>query len=429
MNSTKAPTNLLMIAYYFPPARVVGAIRIYHTYKELALCVNKISVLTTSNQKYIQQDKTLLLPDVKIGYVPTFDIRRWMLKRNQGNPIWVGQGQKKFFTRFILRLLNVFPFNLFASDGSITYVWNGYQMGIEIVRAQEVTHIISSFRPYADHIIGYLLKRKFPGLIWIADFRDLPLAIQGWPGAFYPWKKWEKRLLSQANLITTVSDGLARSFYGLDTPFKVVRNGVDEREVEGVSLSTERFVLQYTGSIYSEKQDPDLLFSSLRSLLDEGKIAEDRILIKYVGPHVDQWNQWIEKYNIPGEAMYPVSRKESLQLQVEAHVNIMLTWAGTFQRGIMTAKLGEYLAARRPIVCLINGELDEEIQTVLTRYNQGIVIHSNPGKNILLCEFLQSAYSNFEQNPRHPFFYCEKDLDAISWSAQMKSLREFITSG
>ena len=48
----------------------------------------------------------------------------------------------------------------------------------------------------------------------------------------------------------------------------------------------------------------------------------------------------------------PVSREEVLKLQAEADILLLLLWDDPREVGVYTGKLFEYLAARRPILCI-----------------------------------------------------------------------------
>lgn len=369
----------------------------------------------------MSEDETLQVDDLSITCVPTLDARRWILRRNNlGKDS--GRGQRTSWYSFLHRLTRFFPFSWLKADGGITYVWNGYKAGKRMVCDQRTTHILSSYRPFADHCIAYLLKRKFPDLDWVADYRDLPLSLPGWKGDTYPWSKLERGLLSKADLITTVSEGLRKAFEPLGNRVLVVRNGVDDRYVVESPCSTDRFLIQYTGSLYSDKQDPSLLFDVLREQIDSGVLPSDKLWIRYVGPHGDQWLEWIKKYALPGEVRSIVSRQDSLQMQKEAHLNILLSWAGSGQYGIMTAKLGEYLAARRPILCMIKGEFDEEMQSIIHEYNQGLTVRVHPDKAGLLADYLVTLYRFFQEDPAHSIFTNDRNLDAMYWQSQIIAL-------
>ena len=54
--------------------------------------------------------------------------------------------------------------------------------------------------------------------------------------------------------------------------------------------------------------------------------------------------------------------KATLRIQKESHINLLLTWSHQKQKGILNAKLFEYLGAGKPIFAVVDGPLDEELK-------------------------------------------------------------------
>jgi hypothetical protein len=81
----------------------------------------------------------------------------------------------------------------------------------------------------SDHLAAYLLKKKFPHLTWIADFRDLPIEphykLQFFPEYHhYIYKK----IFSVISVMTTVSQGLSKELQRYGRTVSPVMNGIKE---------------------------------------------------------------------------------------------------------------------------------------------------------------------------------------------------------
>ena len=52
------------------------------------------------------------------------------------------------------------------------WVAKAARVGAQIIASDPVEVIVSSFGPPAAHKIGARLKRRFPEVVWVADYRD-----------------------------------------------------------------------------------------------------------------------------------------------------------------------------------------------------------------------------------------------------------------
>jgi len=109
------------------------------------------------------------------------------------------------------------------------------------------------------------LKRKYPHLKWVADYRDLHIepiykntVLTGLQ------RKVEKRLLAKADLVTSISDGLTAQLKANDRPTATVLRGVELRAPEE---QFEKFTLAYTGSLYFDYRDPRPVFTRMDCLV------------------------------------------------------------------------------------------------------------------------------------------------------------------
>ena len=98
-------------------------------------------------------------------------------------------------------LRQTFPLVYVADDGGRAYRRRAYALAERLVREEGITHLVSSFRPWADHLVARRLKRRFPHLHWTADFRDLPVdtvrEFTLWPAL---QRRWTRRMLRRADV-------------------------------------------------------------------------------------------------------------------------------------------------------------------------------------------------------------------------------------
>lgn len=363
--------RLLIIYYNFPPVKVPGAVRAWHFYQEAIKHFGHVSVLTAANRRYFTQDPKLETGCVHIHEVPAWDARRLLACAGKDNrPYLSGKLKKRRGIRWAQRLLNSFPFNLLAGDGGAWYIWKGYQKGCQLVASEGTTHLFSTFRPYADHFIAYLLKRRFPHLVWVADFRDLHVDPSN-PNTFWPslQLRANRQILAKADLATTVSEGLKRELSKFGRPVKVLRNGISRAKIKPNDEPLgKRFTIAYTGSIYPGLQDAAPLFSALKALIDNKQLKGKDLCIRYRGKDAGIWQQWIAEHELLpySDCGGVVPLEQAHHVQRTAAVNLLLTWSMPGFNGILTGKLFEYLAAQRPITALVNGPGDPELSQLLS---------------------------------------------------------------
>ena len=216
--------NALLIAYWFPPASN-QTWRSFHLFEAIKPHFNQVMLLSTSNRKYLPEQ------DFKgtgsyIVTAPTLDYRTFTYFRKK-EKTHVKEETKSRLAFRVYHLLNSFPFNLLIGEGGLIYVLTGTYKALALVQKHQQTLVFSTFRPYSDHAIGYLLKCFRPSIFWVADFRDLHLdpALNE---TFFPWlQRWfNRKILAKADVVTTVSKGLAEHLEAFHPNVVVLQNGI-----------------------------------------------------------------------------------------------------------------------------------------------------------------------------------------------------------
>lgn len=393
--------KLLVIYYNFPPVKVPGGVRVFHFCRAAAHHFGGVQALTSKNREFFQKDEGLQLDEVPITAVTTWDMRRLLAMRWRATkgPVVSSAAKSSVMGRLLKRLVDSFPFNMLIGDGGLVYILTGYRAAKRMVRQQGITHIFSTFRPYSDHMIAYLLKRRYPHLIWVADFRDLHLDEKhGRQLFFWPLQVWcNRKILSRADLVTTVSQGLARKLALFTPTIRLLRNGIPDLRLKPTPQSRSFFAITYTGRIYPGEQQADLLFATLAKMIHRGEIPAAHLRLIYAGPTPEHWRAWIQHYgletNMVIRGLLPL--REARQLQVDSAINLQLAYSSTGQKGDLSSKVYEYLAAGRPILAVINGEEDAEFETFFATFRPGLLIYDQSDQKAKLEAFLLAQYRNW----------------------------------
>ncbi len=422
---TTKQASLLMINYYFPPVKAVGAVRIGNFYKHALDYFQNIQVLTTSNQEIFQQESES--PEFEsVNFIPTFDFRR-LLSFFQKNVTYFSSQKKKHpLKKLIIRLIDSFPLNILIGDGGLIYILMGYLKARKLIKEQGITHIFSSFRPYSDHIIAYLLKLEFAHLFWIADFRDVQVDPNRKNILFPSFQHWcNKKILKKADLITSVSKGYTQYLSRYNPNTYCLNNGIGHLQTSKSEQNPfSKFTISYTGSIYPELQNPNILFKALKELIDEEKIPEHEVQFILAGRDQEVWKHWLQQYGL-GKILNDqgsVPRSQALKIQVKSHINLLLSWSSSQLKGVLTGKLYEYLNAGHPILCIINGLEDPEFEELFEEFQAGMITYNKDSELQILKDFLHSNFTYWKTNNIIPQFENYQGLERLQWAKLMEHL-------
>jgi hypothetical protein len=442
--------RLLCLLYYFPPIKSVAVNRNWRIIQHLQPYFADTFVFTTQNNRLLPQE-VRDTEGVKITTITTFDYRTltaW-LKPNRAEMHHDEGIKTNPIVRIGIRLLDSFPFNLLFHEGGILYSCIGFWHAVRLIRQEKITHIYSSFRPMSDHFTAHLLKIFFPNLVWVADFRDLHIDPLYQIPIVPPFQHWcNKRLLRRADLVTTVSEGLAVHLRAYHPNVYALRNGVhlDSQKIfeqtqpspssisqsPNISISqypnipisqSPKFTLAYTGSMWLDERDPTLLLKIMRDLANEGILTPENTQIVYAGKDTAVWQTWISRYNLDDffNSYGLVNSQRAVDIQRTAHLNILLTSALPNYGGILTGKFFEYLAACKPILVLINGAQDLEFEQIITHLEAGIVAY-NDRSEAELRAFILKLFNEWQTTGNVEPTIRRERLGELSWEATMAKL-------
>lgn len=422
--------NILFIYYKFPPIKGIGTLRNVKFYRSLKKVARKVFVATTSNRHFLPRD-TFQYEEKDVLEIPTFDFRTiyHYLTGDQGSlmvtqdkspqkwlPLWKERFKKSMVARYF-------------DEGGSVFVRSGFKRCSQLIEQEQIDVIISSYLPFDAHKLAYRLKKKYPHIYWVADYRDFfsdPM-LRSSPG-FNQRQEQHIKLLSLADEITTVSQGLKKRLKPFHPGVFVVRNGVSEvLEHPARVVKYKLFTISYTGSIYPEAQDGTLLAEALEELVSEGLIRKNHIQFMNAGKDGLYWKKLFEKYNLGDIVVHHgvIPHVEALAIQKKSHMNVLLSWASDDVSGILTGKLFEYLAAGPPIIAIVNGTFDPELDKLIAQTSRGAVFNRSDIGHINLKDYLLRHYGAWLEERDQPFsMYApgrEDTAGIITWQDEFDS--------
>lgn len=335
--------RILIISTFFPPLNSIASHRPYSWAKRWSEMGHDVTVLTTSKEEPLTGESFQVIE------VP---LPRWFrhLKKDYNR----GQNKEKLSAIQTFRDKTGIFNSCRMPDITDLWVPNAYRAVRELPKWD---FVISTFGPYATHLLAYRLKSSGRTPFWVADYRDRWSDSCIYPG-FFPFNKIEYALenliLKKADLITAVSEPFSEIFRKRHPNHEVVtiENGWDElceSEIPRIFPNDRKIRLVFTGTIYRDKVNVLPLFEAIQHLRNDPFMENIEIL--FAGKNQANLGELITEYNAHRwvKQLGEVSRAESLAMQREAHALLFFPWKDPKDDGFLTGKLFEYLISGTPI--------------------------------------------------------------------------------
>ncbi len=367
--------RVLIISYYWPPASGPGVQRILKFAKFLPEFGWEPTVLTVRNGSYPNTDDSLLeeVKDVKVIRTKTLEpfaiYNSLQGKKGKSVPVAM-QGIKDSKSPF-QKLAKYIRANLFIPDARM--YWRGYAVkeARRILQEDKFDAIITSGPPHSSHLIGLDLKKEF-GIPWIADFRD------PWTGIYYNKflprskrtqekdKALEDLVLDSADSVIAISKTFSKQLEDRAKHAEVILNGFDPGDMpEPKEVKNEKFRLGYIGN-FKPNQDVPVLWGILKDNLESDpgfKYKFELLLAGNVDPHIES------KLNSMGlgsilKRMDFMPHDEAVKTMQSCDALLFIIPDSDDNELILTGKIFEYLAIRRPIFSIgpKGGDADHLLQ-------------------------------------------------------------------
>lgn len=299
--------------------------------------------------------------------------------------------------------------------------------------------VIATYPGAGVHAAGEWFKKRRRTRLFIADYRD-PAYNPGGRSSRIELrhdKRVQDQAVKYADGVVCVSHGMADSLRAQYSPSQlpevfVVNNGFDPEDNIGsipANLDKNKFNFVYTGALYHGRRTVEMLAPILKKLIDEKIIDINELAINYAGPDFDELCSQLQPFGLESTAVdfgY-VSREQSLGMQQEADIVLLLNWNDDNYTGVIPGKLYEYMAARKPIVALIMGnQAGSESARMIKECQIGCACEQASASDRQILEnYIREKLSDFRKNERSaitsdnisPFEYkniARKYLDVIT---------------
>lgn len=374
--------NILIITYYWPPAGGPGVQRWLKFVKYLPDFGFNPIIYTPENPNYPIVDETLL-NDVPKG----IDILRTKIwepyqlaeKLNKSNKKFkAGQfdiGKNQSWKSKVSIWIRG---NFFIPDARRFWVKPSTSFLTKYLKENNIEVLVTTGPPHSLHLIGLNLKKKFPTLKWIADFRDpwteisyyKHLKLTRWADNIH--HRMEKEVFKTADVTLATSYTDAENFRKAGANSFCITNGFDEADTKALAQPTasEHFTLSYIG-VLEQLRNPEILWNVIEKINKENPEFAKLFKLKFVGRLDDTILKRLENSNIKTQLINKgyVPHNEALQEMLDSEVLLITNFPNESSKGIIPGKIFEYLAAKKKILSF--GPQEADVSRILEETNMG----------------------------------------------------------
>ena len=378
--------KVLIITYYWIPSGGAGVQRWVKFTKYLRNFGWEPVIYTPENPEYPSFDESFkndIASNIEIIKTPIwepFDIYRSLLgKKGQViNAGFISEDRKKGWKD---KLSVWIRGNFLIPDPRKFWVQPSVKFLSHYLRKNPVDVIVTTGPPHSMHLIAMRLKKHFPNIKWVADFRDpwtnidfyKDLHLMKWADGMH--HRLEKQVVMKADAITVVSKGMKDEF-NLIRPdgLHIIPNGYDEDDVKMVqSAMDEQFTFSHIGTMNSAR-NPLVVWKAMKSLCDENENFKKDLRIQLIGKVDFSILDALKKYGLKSHLIKTeyLTHDEAIKKQQSSQVLLLLINRSVNAKGILTGKFFEYLASMRPVLGV--GPLDGDAAQVLKETGAGVMV-------------------------------------------------------
>ena len=398
--------RVLIISYYWPPSGGAGVQRWLKFVKYLRSFGWEPVVYTPENPEFPETDLSLakdIPPGLEVIKQPIwepYDTYKKLLgqkKEDKINAAFLSEKKKNsMLENFSVWVRG----NFFIPDARKFWIRPSVKFLLNYLETNPVKAVISTGPPHSMHLIAMALAKKIK-LPWLADFRnpwtnidfykDLRLSAR----ADARHKKLEKQVLSRADAVTVISRSMAEDCRILhERRYEVITNGYDPDDTAQSHPPEidKKFSIAHIGTLVSTR-NPETLWIALQEMLASDPAFARDLEIKLVGKVDYKVMESIAHYGLKSfvNKIDYLPHDEVVKCQQQSAVLLLIINNTPNAKMILTGKFFEYLAARRPILCL--GPPNGDAAAILAETQAGLL--AGFGDVSVMKDHIRSLYNDF----------------------------------
>ena len=292
--------------------------------------------------------------------------------------------------------------NLFIPDARCFWIRPSVQFLSKWIKEHPLDAIVSSGPPHSMHLIAQQLAFT-TSLPWLADFRDpwtnidyyRQLKLSAWADKRH--HQLEKLVVTSANRVVVVGSGMRDEFlqnHGVDST--VITNGYDADDFPAIALEeSDCFVISHVGTLVPSR-NPKQLWIALGELVKENQEFDNLFRLRLTGKVDVSVVEGINSNGLNNHVEYvEYLPHDKVASELASSTVLLLILNDTpNSKGILTGKLFEYLAAKRPVLCL--GPTDGDAANVLMETGAGFTAEFHDKETIK--KMLLDLFTSFQSN-------------------------------
>jgi len=364
--------KILIITYYWPPAGGPGVQRWLKFAKYLPEFDWKPIIYTPENPSYPLLDESLMkdVPDdLEIVRTKIWEPYQLAEKLNKSNKKFkAGQFDVGNNQSWKSKLSIWVRGNFFIPDARVFWVNPSTKFLEQYLKINNIETIVTSGPPHSMHLIGLNLKKKFPNLKWIADFRDPWTEISYYKHLKLTNRSDKKHRQLESEVFKNADITLATSYTDAENFRKnganafCITNGFDETDASTSLSMTEKaskFTLSYIG-VLEQLRNPENLWKALDNLVKNNSDFAENFNLKFVGRIDDKILEVIEKSSLKDhiQNLGYVSHDKAVDEMAKSSLLLITNFPNDSSKGIIPGKIFEYLATGKQIISFGPNEAD-----------------------------------------------------------------------
>jgi hypothetical protein len=400
--------NVLIITYYWPPMGGGGVQRWLKTSKYLKDNSDWNPIIFTVKNAEISINDESLLEEVKDITVlrssiwEPFKLYKIFTgrKKEKINPGFLNTSNKKSFLDKISIWIRG---NFFIPDAKLFWLQPAYRELKKILKSRKIDIIVSTGPPHTTHLIANKIKKNFD-IPWLADFRDPWTNIDFYQKLNLSFladkihKNLELQILRNANVVTTVSKSWAEDFQKIyKREIVIINNGFDPADFEKKSNSSldSSFSITHAGSMNADRNH-EIFWKTLNEICTFNSDFSKNLEVKLIGPIDFSVRESIDKFNLNNNVTFidQLSHNMVIDNLISSQLLYLPLNNSSNISGIIPGKTYEYIASKRPIICI--GDINGDTAEIINQTNSGVNFSFDDFD--VFKQMLLHFYSKFKEN-------------------------------
>ncbi len=383
----KHTKKILIITYYWPPAGGPGVQRWLKFVKYLPDFGWIPTVFIPENPSYPIVDETLEkevsddLEIIKTKIWEPYQLAEIFGKDNKkfkAGQFDVGKNQS-----WKSKLSIWVRGNFFIPDARVFWIKPSVRYLKKYLKENQFDAFVTTGPPHSMHLIGLEIKKEFPDLKWIADFRDPWTEISYYKhlkltkSADQKHRNLEHKVFEIADITLTTSFSDAENFRRKGANAFCITNGFDRNEIDekikvenDEKVQNSKFTLSYIG-VLEQLRNPEVLWKVLDELVYENEEFKNKFQLKFVGRIDDMILNEIERSSLKKSIKnlgYLSHSEANLEMQ-SSDLLLITNFPDESSKGIIPGKIFEYLATGKQIISF--GPKESDVKKILEETNSG----------------------------------------------------------